>query len=211
MRETEVQLLAVALVPLFAAMYFGAVIAAGKRLSSSAQGYRDRYAPLLYVVFISGVAFAFFVTVGPDPSLAFEPWFLALGVLGAGMYLVDTKLWETWTGASVRRNVQPVVWLLPALVVPIPEELLYRLGLSFLRDSVGTPGFVAVSAVLFGAAHVVRGKKEVPLKTANGVVYALAFVATGTVVAPILAHLGYNVASVWYVGDTSSLGSGSGP
>lgn len=203
MIRTPIRVLVIASTPLLAAFFFGFVEVVDR--DSSRPAYDSNYSRLLYVVFVSAFAAVFAVVTGLELPLDARPWFPAFLVLGGFLYGVDTLTWMKWQGKSIRRGEESVVWLSPSLLAPIPEEILYRAGLGVLQNSVGTAGFVAVSAVLFGLAHVARGKKEIAFKTGNGVVYALVYVWTGSLVAPILAHFGYNVAYVWYVSDTSAL------
>ncbi|MFC7081172.1 CPBP family intramembrane glutamic endopeptidase [Halorussus caseinilyticus] len=203
MRETTLRLLAVASIPLFATVFFGIVGLLARHTSRFT--YRNRHSRLVYAVFVSGFAAAFLAASGQTLSLEFDPWYALFALLGGALYGLDTAAWAAWTGQSIRRGDQRLAWLLPALVVPLPEELVYRAGLAPLRETVGPVGFVVASAVLFGVSHVTRGKKEIAFKTGNGVVYALVFLATGSVVAPVLAHFGYNVAYVWYVADLPTI------
>lgn len=199
MAQTTLRLLVIAATPLLAGLFFGLVELVNRRGSQPV--YDNQNTQLYYAIFVSGFAAVFLLATNLDLSLEYAFWFPAFGVLGVAMYWIDTLAWMRWTGKSIRRGDQRLVWLLPSLAAPVPEEILYRAGLDVLRGSVGVGGFVAVSAVLFGFAHVFRGKKEIAFKTFNGVVYALVYVGTGSVLAPIIAHFGYNVMYVWYVSD----------
>lgn len=198
MREVTLRVVAVASMPLFAVAFFALVGALLGRSTLDREGWRSR---ALYVGFVSAFAAAFVAATGLAPSVAVEWWYPGLALLGAAAYRADTRLWTWWTGERVRRGGRSLAWLAPSLLAPFPEEVLYRAGLDAVSDAVGPVGFVAVSAVLFGVAHLPRGRKEVALKTVDGVLYATVFVLAGSVVAPILAHLGYNVAFVWFVSE----------
>lgn len=199
MGQPTLRLLVIAATPFLAGVFFGLVELIDRR--DSRPVYDSQYTRLVYAVFVSGYAAVFLAAVGLDLSLRLTYWFPVFGLVGVAMYWADTFAWMRWTGKSIRRGNEPFVWLLPSLVVSVPEEILYRAGLDVLRSSIGTVGFVAVSAVLFGIAHIFRGKKEVVFKAFNGVVYALIYVGTGSIVASIFAHFGYNVMYIWFVSD----------
>ena len=180
---------------------FFLVVAVGSRVGYDHRREHDRW---LYAGF-SALFATVLVGAGPvSPTLAFEPlWLLALPA-GAALYAVDTAVWQRWTGARVDRGTGAFVWTVPMLLSVVPEELVFRTALAPLVDSLGGPVFVAVSAVAFGLAHVANGRHEVAFKSWNGVVYALAFLATGSVVVPVLAHVGYNLVAVWVISLTGT-------
>jgi len=198
MREVTLRVVAVASMPLFAVAVFAVVGALAGRSTVDRDGWQTR---VLYVGFVSAFAAAFVAATGLDLSVAVEWWYPALALLGALAYRVDTRLWAWWSGEQIRGGGRSLAWLAPSLVAPVPEEVLYRAGLDVVSETVGPVGFVAVSAVLFGLAHLPRGRNEVVLKTIDGVLYATVYALTGSVVAPVLAHFGYNVAFAWFVSD----------
>jgi hypothetical protein len=175
---------------------FAGVVVAGPALGYEYRREHDRavYAAL-------SLAFALVLaTAGPvDVPLAFDPLWLVGLPAGAALYAVDTRIWEAWTGATVEGGTEDVVWAAPMLAAVVPEEVVFRVALAPLVGLVGPAGYVSASAVAFGLAHVARGRREVLFKTGNGVAYALAYLATGSVVAPVLVHVGYNLVAVWVV------------
>jgi membrane protease YdiL (CAAX protease family) len=80
--------------------------------------------------------------------------------------------------------------LLIVLVVPICEEVCFR-GMLFggLRERM--PGFAAalVSGLVFGALHATTGVSAVPPLMAFGVILALLYERTGSIVPGILLHM----------------------
>jgi hypothetical protein len=91
--------------------------------------------------------------------------------------------------------------MLPVFLVVVPEEIVFRGGLVGLLDAAGPAAFVAASAVLFGLIHFTFGARDVVVKTFDGAVFAVVFVATGSLAASVLTHLGYNLASFHVFAD----------
>jgi ABC-2 type transport system ATP-binding protein len=74
------------------------------------------------------------------------------------------------------------------------EEALWRaFALGFLVGPVGRAGALAVSTLVFAAAHVHRLGARAAQHLATGAVFGLAYLATGTLAAAIAAHATYNV------------------
>lgn len=157
--------------------------------------YTGRLESWVYASFVSCVALGYVVWSPYDFVVEFRPSLLVLFVVGATLYHVDRAVWRWWTQRSVERTPDTVDGMLPVLLVPPAEELLYRGVLGSLVELASVPEFVVVSAVSFGFLHF-GAAREVSMKTVDGVVYAISFVYAGTVLAPILAHLGYNCATV---------------
>lgn len=188
-------LVVILLVPLLKGLYFPV---ANRLLGvvSESWGKPMRYTMYKYVGFVTLLAVAYYLTRRPPlpaPSAAAALGFFAVGV---GLYFFDNALWRAIREPKSSRTRLLLVW--PTLVGAVAEELLYRQGVA---AAIGTDGanaalFVAVSAVFFGANHLTFGKHEVAFKTFDGVVYCLAYLFAGTVVAPMCVHLGYNVAFV---------------
>lgn len=159
-----------------------------------------RYFDWLYAPFVFGLAGAYVATVGLSQMEA-RPVYL-LGIpLGAGVYYVTTAAWGYYTDAPLRRGDRMVRLLLPGLGVPLPEEVLFREGLAPLIDVAGPAGYLAVSSIIFGLYHALLGLHEVVFKTLFGVLLGLAYLATGSVLAPVFVHFGYNLAWILYVTD----------
>lgn len=74
------------------------------------------------------------------------------------------------------------------------EEAVWRaVTLGFLVGPIGRAGALAVSTVLFAAAHVNRLGARATKHLATGVVFGLAYLASGSLAAAIGAHATYNV------------------
>lgn len=76
----------------------------------------------------------------------------------------------------------------------ITEELLYR-GFLLAYLSVFFPAWFAVllSAVIFGAAHAYQGPKGMVQVTFLGAAFAIMYVASGSLLLPIVAHIAVDV------------------
>lgn len=82
------------------------------------------------------------------------------------------------------------------LVAPVVEEAVYRLALCPpLAAVLGPRTAVAVSTVLFAVLHVQYGKPS-PDNFAGGLVFAWAYMASGSLVVPMLLHAAGNLAVV---------------
>ena len=70
------------------------------------------------------------------------------------------------------------------------EELLFRLGLPALAFAVTGDAFVAFlgATLLFGLLHVYQGPLGILFSTVLGAVFALLYLATGSIVVPIVLH-----------------------
>ncbi|MGM0604305.1 MAG: CPBP family intramembrane glutamic endopeptidase [Halobacteriota archaeon] len=115
---------------------------------------------------------------------------------GAGLYVIDDAIWRWYTPGAVRRTNTTHRAAIARLGIPPGEEVLFRAVPTVLVGVVGAIGYVVGSAVVFGVAHAHVGRHEVAFKTCDGVVYAIALVGTGSLLAPIAMHVGYNVASI---------------
>ncbi|WP_323171284.1 CPBP family intramembrane glutamic endopeptidase [Natrialba sp. PRR66] len=131
--------------------------------------------------------------------------YLATIPLGVGLYVFDSYIKVHIAEKPLRNGTESVVTMLPVLFVPIFEEIIFRGGYVFLEHFFGTGVFVVVSAFSFGIHHIGYGKIEVLFKFENGLVYGSLFVVTGSLLPPLLAHCGYNLAAVLVHADTSWL------
>lgn len=185
--------------PLINAAVLTVVITLIKTIEYSADSFRYTEFQKVYTnaVFKIGAA-ALFVVVGPV-SLGGDFRFVYLGLfaVGAGMYVAENKVWQWYAGTFSRSRTTDFTLLAPLLVLPLAEEIVYRGAIAPLVDEAGAGVFVGVSAVLFGADHLYNGKKEFVFKLFDGLVYATLFVATGSVLATAIAHVGYNGAYVY--------------
>jgi membrane protease YdiL (CAAX protease family) len=114
---------------------------------------------------------------------------LAYSLLRTGRIPNGTGLHQFW-GSPL-----PALQYVNLLLIVVGEELLFRrvmfeiLGVAFGFSVVV---FVIVSAVLYALNHSFLGPGIVAAKLASGVVYGLIFYWSGSVLAPIVAHAGYN-------------------
>lgn len=182
--------------PALLVAYFALVVGAGGAIGYE---YRSKHEDLLYLPFIAAVSAAFYAADVMPVPVDVEAAHLAFVPLGIAMYAVDTYLWSWWTGKPIEGGERTGTWLLPSVLASVGEEYLMRGVLAVLIVHVGALPYVLCSAVLFGINHFVGGRREIALKTANGAVYAVAFLVTGTLVAPVLAHAAYNVAYIGFV------------
>jgi uncharacterized protein len=113
-----------------------------------------------------------------------------------GAYLLFAILYTAVVGEPEQENIAedfgtlPVQILLIVIAAPISEEVCFR-GMLFggLRER--WPCLVAalLSAAIFGALHAVTGLSAVPPLIAFGVVLALLYEKTGSIVPGIILHM----------------------
>jgi membrane protease YdiL (CAAX protease family) len=98
----------------------------------------------------------------------------------AGLYLGSTLSWELG-----------LVAVIAVLLAPVSEELLFR-GLLYspLRRRYGRTAGVVISALIFSVVHP---PVDMPAIFALGVVLALAYEHTGSLLAPLAAHAANNL------------------
>lgn len=188
------------LVPVLKAVYFPV---ANRALGavSDALGDPRAYVMYKYVLFVSGLAVAYLLAVRPAISIPSAAVLASALVGGIALYAVDNGLWRLIADPDPGGTSLALVW--PTLVGGAAEEVLYR---GALAAAIGTEGpaavaFVAISAVAFGANHLSFGRHEVAFKTFDGAAYAVCLLATGSVLAPVAAHVGYNVAFVCWTSE----------
>ncbi|WP_128477115.1 CPBP family intramembrane glutamic endopeptidase [Halorussus pelagicus] len=188
------------LVPVLKAFYFPLA----NRLFgtfSDALGDPRSYVMYKYVLFVAALAVAFLLAVEPEISVPDSSVLAGTFVAGLALYGLDNAVWRAIADPDPSGTRFALVW--PTLVGGAAEELLYRGALAVAIGTEGLAGiaFVAVSALAFGANHLSFGKHEVAFKTFDGVVYAVCLLATGSVLAPVVAHVGYNVAFVCWTSE----------
>jgi membrane protease YdiL (CAAX protease family) len=132
---------------------------------------------------------------------------LGLGVcicavtVGATRVVVRRAAWARALHGALRPAVHgagDATLLAVAVASGVGEELLFR---GLLVPLVGIVG----SSVLFGALHQIRGSARwwwMAWATAMGLVFALVFVATGSLAGPIVAHAAINAVNLRYLRDT---------
>lgn len=92
-----------------------------------------------------------------------------------------------------------LVTVAAVVVAPIAEEFFFRRVLQgWLETAVGGPRAIAISAVLFGLAHMGQGLAWLPLVLFGGVAGYLAR-QTGSIVPGIMLHALFNAASLLLV------------
>ena len=152
------------------------------------------------LAFGGGAAFLF-APDSIDLSFGFDPVFLVLLPLGIALYFLETLVWYNYTGKPIAVAQRPISSMIPVPFVAIPEEVVYRAGPTPLIPLLGLPAYVVASGVLFGLHHYAFSKRDVLLKSVDGMIYALVFSVTGSLWASTLMHVGYNVASVYVIAD----------
>lgn len=94
------------------------------------------------------------------------------------------------------------------LAAAVGEELLFRGAmLPALRGVYGAPIAVGVSSVAFGLLHAPWSRRMLPwtlMATAMGVVFALLYLVTGEVLAPVMAHAVVNYENLGFLVDRSA-------
>jgi hypothetical protein len=143
---------------------------------------------------------------------------IAIGVAATvtGCRAVLLRTWPDFRQATDASNqqalgpLQPADLLIVALLPAVSEELLFRGALlpAIYPDARG----VVISAAVFGALHVPGGRNAAfaVWATAVGAAYGCAFLATGNLAVPMVAHGLSNLASGWFwkAGWTREEGSG---
>lgn len=191
---------AVVLVPALKALYFPAVNRLLGAVSGSL-GDPRRYEMHKYATFASALAVAYLLSVRPEIEVPAGATLAAAFVAGLALYFLDNAVWKAVADPDSGGTRLALVW--PTLIGGAAEEILYR---GALAGAIGTEGwaavgFVAISAIAFGANHLTFGAHEVAFKTFDGAVYAVCLLATGSVLVPIVAHVGYNVSFVCWTSE----------
>jgi membrane protease YdiL (CAAX protease family) len=127
-------------------------------------------------------------------TIAFKPWYLLAPLAGVCIYWIDMTVAGRVFGGEVRVRSIEFIRGSRLSLISVPEEVLFRAGLGFLVG-IHPLVYVVASSVIFGAHHYRFGMRNVVMKTANGIVYCTMFLASGSLVVPILAHASYNIAS----------------
>lgn len=111
--------------------------------------------------------------------------------------------------AGLAEMMQPLASFLPkspralawglgvSLTAGVAEEIAYRgFLLAYLAPMAPIWGAVAVSSLLFGAAHLYQGLVGVMATTVLGAVFSVMYLSTGCLLLPILLHALINVSSM---------------
>lgn len=191
---TRLWLLLLVAFPVLVPAYFVGLSVAAERFTR--YRYDERHDGWLYLAFVGGLAIVVLRAFPSTLSFQFEPATTLSLAAGVGLYRADTAVQERLSGRPVRRGRERLTWTLPNVAIAPAEELLFRGIPTLLVPEYGAAGYVAFSAALFGVSHYQEGRREVAFKTVNGVVYCVLYLVTGSLVAPMLAHVGYNAAYV---------------
>lgn len=148
--------------------------------------------------------------LGVGPTALERSALLVGAVAGVGLYLLDegmtvlARVVGVVPEEALRESLSPgsrggwVVLLVGVLpVVAVAEELLFRGALvGAATVGLGVPAWAAVggSSLLFGAAHSVQGPGGIAVTGVLGVALAGVFLATGSLVAVVVAHYVVNAA-----------------
>lgn len=164
-------------------------------------------------LFTLGVAFARDRSpIATDSWLALPPWlahplslaggiFLAISTIHATRLFVRRFPWARALHADLRAPVRGAgdgTILLIGLASGFAEELLFR---GLLAPLLG----LVLSSLAFGAVHQLRGRTGWTWSawaTVMGLLFGGLFLATGSLLGPIVAHVGINVANLRYLRDT---------
>jgi ABC-2 type transport system ATP-binding protein len=130
-----------------------------------------------------------------NPLLVHGPSAVPLGIC-AGAILFATLARKGVSPAALatvpRRRL--IARTLALTVEAAHEEAVWRaVALGFLVGPIGRVGALAVSTLLFAAAHVSRLGARAAQHLATGVVFGLSYLATGRLATAIGAHATYNV------------------
>ncbi|WP_049972816.1 CPBP family intramembrane glutamic endopeptidase [Haladaptatus cibarius] len=191
--------LLVVVFPVLSGTYYFVLSAVGGRVFG--YKFQERHNSWLYVPFVAAFTVAVLYSFPLELPFTFRPYYLLFLVVGVGMYQFDVAIVAYQTGRRATKGRQRLRWMVPVLAIAPAEEVVFRGIPTVVLAEYGAIAYVASSSVLFGIVHHREGKREVALKTANGVVYCLLYVATGSLLSPMLAHVGYNLAYIyWAVG-----------
>jgi hypothetical protein len=113
-----------------------------------------------------------------------------------GAYLLFAMLYSLLVVTPEQEDIAegfgalPVQILLIAIAAPISEEVCFR-GMLFggLREKMPRIGAALVSGVVFGALHALTGVSAVPPLIVFGLILALLYEKTGSIVPCILLHM----------------------
>jgi membrane protease YdiL (CAAX protease family) len=128
--------------------------------------------------------------------VGFRPSALKWMAAAVGAYLLFVAVYVAVVGEPEQEDIAegfgalPVQVLLIVVAAPISEEVCFR-GMLFggLRQRLPRLGAALVSGLIFGALHALTGISAVPALAAFGVILALLYEKTGSVIPGILLHM----------------------
>lgn len=150
-------------------------------------------------------------SVGSFVAVSGEGLLAGVGI-GAGFVVLAFMLFKGFPGFGermIRLQSESYGFLGPRLGWPaialislcagVGEEALFRGGIqNFLADHIGVAGAILVSSGLFAALHL--GKPVITaLLLVVGVVFGVAYVATGSLLAVIIGHALYDIWALRYL------------
>ena len=148
---------------------------------------------------------AWIPTDRPLPSFLISDGAVAAGAAWA--LLLVLAVWLA-PGRAVAGLYRRYAWMMPrtrgelvaswavSLAAGVGEEMAYRgFLLGYSCALAGPAAAVALSSLLFGAAHGYQGRFGMVFGVAAGVVLALAFLPSGSLLLPIWMHATWNVAA----------------
>ncbi|HXS46855.1 MAG TPA: type II CAAX endopeptidase family protein [Solirubrobacterales bacterium] len=126
----------------------------------------------------------------------FRPKALLWMLAATGAYLAFAAVYAGLFGVPEQKDIAegfgalPVQVLLIVIAAPISEELCFR-GMLFggLRERLPRLSAALLSAVIFGGLHALTGISAVPPLIAFGLVLALLYEKTGSIVPGIILHM----------------------
>jgi membrane protease YdiL (CAAX protease family) len=183
----------VALIPPVEGLYYSALIFGGGWVGYE---YRAEHQFLLHIPFIYAAAVAVVLLFPVSLPLGVSAVALVAPLVGVALYYLHTLVWTGATGSQMHWGGQSLAYAVPTVVSAPAEEVLFRGVLLPVADDWGPVAFVGLSALIFGLAHLIHRPREAAFKTVNGAVYAVLLLVTGSILVPVLAHVGHNLAYV---------------
>lgn len=134
---------------------------------------------------------------------------MAAGIAVAIMARPILALVSSKAAAALAKMIQPLAPFLPkspralawglgvSLAAGVAEEIAYRgFLMAYVSSLAPSWAAIAVSALLFGAAHLYQGLVGVMATAALGAVFAVMYLSTGSLLLPMLMHALIDVSSM---------------
>ncbi|RVU41962.1 CPBP family intramembrane metalloprotease [Rheinheimera riviphila] len=208
--------------PLILVLYFACIIWVLQLMNAKAtqvlQDYSALFYGLLLLALICGLATqpdGRWMPATPQIPQSWQTIWLCLLALLSGYGLFKAEGWLIAKLSSGKAQAHQAVrhqaghwWILPVMVlIVVIEELIWRGYLpSNINEQWQIGGLAAAitASVAFGLHHLFYGWIHVLLKSGYGLLWLLFYQATGTLWAPVLSHLAFNVA-VYYCRDKNAV------
>jgi len=184
-----------------------------RRMAAASLGERGRHYlwPMTAQWLLSAAAIALTIAGGRSlasiglllPTGRGLAWSLAVVALAVALVAQQSKMVfaSERARAAVRSQLERVGWLLPrdaremrtftglCVTAGICEEILFRgYVLWFLIPRIGVPAAILVGSADFGLMHAYQGARGIVRTAIVGLVLALFYRLTGSLVAPMIAH-----------------------